>query len=255
MPRCKRTTISGVVLEQEFYTVAERANIKKSKPQPERFANQEERDEYNLRKSLKRFIQEVNTNFNHHAYYATLTFNPEFLPDDFKEAEKILGNYIRRIQHVYPLAKIVAVMGRGHQTGRIHFHLIIADVPKYIILAKWTLGDITRIEHLRRHNYYKDENGISIDCGEDYTALATYLFNHWSKEQGTRKRWKATKTIVSPKKSDPKAVAVNYTLDKPPKAPKGYMLVEAKQNPFYKNSYLYFKYVLIPPAQDVENSV
>ena len=254
MPRCKRTTIAGVVLEQEFYTVAERTNIKKAKPKPVRFETKEERDEYNRRKSLKRIIQNINASFNHNAYYVTLTYNDTFLPDDFKTAKKDLNNYIRRLQHVYPYAKVIAVMGRGHRNGRIHFHLIIGDVPKYIIIEKWTYGEITRIEHLRRHNYYKDENGKLIDHGEDYTALATYLFNHWTEEQGKGKRWKQTKTIQEPQKSDPKLSAVNYTVDKPPRTPKGYMLVEAKQNPFYKNSYLYFKYVLIPPdPEDVEN--
>lgn len=247
MPRCKRTTIAGVVLEQEFYTVAERINIKKSKPQQVRFATQEERDEYNRRKSLKRIIQNMNASFNHHAYYVTLTYDDINLPEDFKAAQRDLSCYIRRIQRVYPLAKIMAVMGRGRNTGRIHFHLVIGDVPKHIIIEKWTAGRIKRIEHLRRHNFYKDENGNMIDYGEDYTALATYLFNHWTEEQGKGKRWKQTKTVQGPSKSTPKLSAINYTLEKPPRTPKGYMLVESKENPFYKGSYLYFKYVLIPP--------
>lgn len=247
MPRCKRTTIAGAVLEQEYYTVAERTNIKKSAPKAKRFETPEERDEYNRKKSLKRLIRTINANFNHHSYYVTLTYNDKNLPEDFSEAEKDIINYTRRLQHVYPYAKILSVKGRGRNTGRIHFHLVIADVPKRIIIEKWTLGQITRIEHLRSHNLYKDDNGQMIDHGEDYTALATYLFNHWTEEQGKGKRWKQTKTIQKPQKSTPKLSAVNYTADKPPRAPKGYILVESKENPFYKGSYLYFKFVLIPP--------
>ena len=45
MQRVKRRIFSGVVCEQEVYTVSDRANIKKAEPRP-RFKDDEERAQH-----------------------------------------------------------------------------------------------------------------------------------------------------------------------------------------------------------------
>ncbi|MGN0551976.1 MAG: hypothetical protein ACI4I1_01250, partial [Oscillospiraceae bacterium] len=57
------------------------------------------------------------------------------------------------------------------------------------------------------------------------------------------KRWKQTKSIIQPISEKAKEVRKEYSPEHPPKAPKGFMLVEAKKSEFYKSGYVYFKYV------------
>ena len=132
-------------------------------------------------------------------------------------------------------------MGRGKHTQRIHFHMISDGIPESLIREQWGLGDVLRIEHLREHNYY---NGV--DYGRDYTGLANYLFDHWTPEQGGH-RWKQTRNLKKPERETPTITRREYTVNKPPRAPKGYVLVEARVTQF---GYLYFKYVVEPPKRE-----
>lgn len=116
--------------------------------------------------------------------------------------------------------------------------MVANGIPKDFILEKWEYGQVTHIRNLREHNYYDGQ-----DYGQDYTGLANYLFDHWTPEIGGH-RWKMTKNVRRPQVEDAEEVKREYTVDKPPKPPKGYVLMEAKAN---KYGYLYFKYVKIPP--------
>lgn len=204
MPRMKRITVSGAVLEQEIFNVSSNTKkLKDTEPVPLVERTIEEKEEYNLRQSLKRFIRTVNTNFDPRAYYVTLTFDDTHLPEDFKEA--------RRLQYKFPKMIAVAVMGRGKHNGRIHIHCIISGVDKKTIERKWTLGKVIRIAPLRGHNFYH-----GIDHGQDYTGLATYLFNHWTPEQGTIHRWRETKKTI--KKTGQKKADVPQTEVQPGQA-------------------------------------
>ena len=240
MPLFKRKTTSGVVLEQEIFDIApqtKRLKAAEAKPPPE--MTQEERQEYNDAQALRRFIRNVNTNFNPQSFYVTLTFSDDFLPDTFAEARQALNNYIRRLQYAAPALRAVAVMGRGDRNGRIHLHLIVSGVDEATITDRWRMGDVRRVEPLREHNIYNGK-----DHGADYTGLATYLFKHWTPEQGAGKRWRQTKNLDPPAKQKPQRIHRRYSEKKPPRAPKGYFLAEAKTT---KYGYQYYKYVLFPP--------
>ena len=236
MPLFKRKTYSGAVLEQEVYIIAPNTKkLKRAEPKPPPNMTLEERQQYNDKQALRRFIRNINTNFGPWAFYVTLTFIDAMLPETFKEARQILNNYIRRLQYAAPELMAVAVMGRGRKSGRIHFHLIIAGADVKTITGKWTGGGVTRVDPLRAHNIYNGK-----DHGPDYTGLATYLFKHWTPEQGTGKRWRQTKGLQPPEKKKPQRIKRRYSEAKPPKAPKGYFLVESKGT---KYGYQYFKYV------------
>ena len=119
--------------------------------------------------------------------------------------------------------------------------MISEGVPEDLIRKQWTSGSVLRIENLREHNYYD-----GVDRGRDYTGLANYLFNHWTPEVGGH-RWKGSrKTLQKPDYEEPTTVKRNYTEDKPPRPPKGYIFVEAAAT---KYGYLYYKYVLKPPPR------
>lgn len=237
MPKCKRVTRAGAVLEQEVFDIADNLqHIRNACPRPV-LRNEEERREYNMKQSKKRFVRLVNANFCPADWYLTLTFDDAHLPDSREDAERQVSNYIRRLQYVNHDMVAVAVVGYGRKTKRLHAHLLVSGIEPEILLKKWTAGKIKRVEPLRRHNVY---NGV--DYGQDYTGLAAYLFEHTkSKERG--KRWKQTKTVRQPKRDKPTRPKRAYSLRRPPRTPKGYRLVESRESGRYYGGYLYFKYV------------
>lgn len=237
MKRVKTRTDSGVVCELKVFNISERADIRTAQPRP-RFKNEDERARHCLAISRQRHAQNFNANFGPTSLYGTLTFNNEYEVHTFSEARKLRDNYIARIRYRFPDARIMIYMGRGKATRRIHFHIVCEGVPEDMLVRLWGMGDVMRIEHLREHNYY---NGI--DCGQDYTGLANYLFDHWTPEQGGRRRWKQTANLIRPVKGKPVEVKREYTENKPPRAPKGYILVESRKTTY---GYYYFKYVRQP---------
>lgn len=235
----KRRIFSGVVCEQELYSVcSNRRRMNRDSIPRIRFQTEAEREKHNAGISRRRFIQLVNANFSHTSYYTTLTFDNEHEVYTFQDARRIRDNYVRRLKYANPDAVICIVMGRGKSTARIHFHLISEGVDPDDLIWKWPYGDVVECKRLREHNYY---NGI--DYGQDYTALANYLWNHWTEEQGGH-RYKFTRNAKKPVAETPTEPALLYSLEHPPRPPKGYVLVEAWQTEY---GYTHFKYVKIPP--------
>lgn len=238
--RCLKKTQSGTVCEIEVYSVPDNVKLTKStEPKPQNVRTPEEKARYNNHKSEKHFVRLVNTNFTSAAYYVTLTYDNEHLPESYIEAVKNLDNYVRRLRYSNPHAKIVAVTGYGGRSGRLHHHLIVSGVSEGDILDKWTGGEIVKAEHLRKDNYY---NGVNH--GEDFTALAVYLHQHTPAEH-KGKRWKQTKNIQQPEQKKAKQIKRVYSELCPPKTPKGFALVEVKTCEFF-NGYICFKYVRVP---------
>ena len=241
MKRVKRAIYAGAVCEQIVYTVADNTvNLKKSKPKP-RFKNDEERERHNTEIARRHHAQLFNENMKAGiSLYSTLPFDDEHEVHTFDEAEKIKEIYIRRLRRKYPDAIIFFYKGRGKTTERIHFHMVSLGIPETFIKEKWTFGGTGRIVKLREHNTYNGQ-----DYGADFTGLANYLFNHWTPEQGGH-RYYRTRNIEAPEKERVNLIIRDYSVEKPPRAPKGYKLVESEGNEF---GYLYFKYVKIPEGE------
>lgn len=242
MPRVKKRTFTGSVLEQEVYTVPDNANVKTYRYRP-RFANEAQRAQHRNMISRRHHVRLINQNYSPSSYYSTLTFDRENEIHTFDEAFHLRDLYVRRLKRAVPEAKINIYCGRGKSTARIHFHMISDGIPADLIVSKWTYGTVVRVEHLRQHNYYD-----GIDHGTDYTGLANYLFDHWMPEQGEGKhRWKQTKNVEQPQPEPAQEIKREYSPDHPPRAPKGYELVSCIATPY---GYLSFKYVK-SPKQDL----
>ena len=239
MKRVKKRTFSGVVCEQEVFLIANNASIKNAEYRP-RFKTDEEREQHKLSISRRKHARLFNENFSPSSLYSTLTFDDLHEVHTFEDANRIRNLYTRRLKYAFPDAVIFSYLGRGKSTQRIHMHMVSEGLPEEIILKQWHYGRIVRVEHLREHCYY---NGV--DYGQDYTSLANYLFDHWAPEQGGH-RWKMTKNAKQPEEEKPKEAKRNYTEDKPPIAPKDYVLVETRSTQY---GYLYFKYVKKPPPK------
>lgn len=239
--RMKRRIYSGAVCEQIVYNVCDNAaEPKKAKPRL-RFKDEAERAAHRLAISRRNHARIVNENFRAGSLYITLTLDDEHEVHTFKDAKRIRDNYIRRLLHACPDARITAYLGRGKSTQRIHMHMLADGVPEEIIVRKWGKGSVLRVEKLREHNYYD-----GVDHGQDFTGLANYLFDHWTEEQGGH-RWKGTKNLRKPQKDEVREAKRNYSAEHPPITPKGYLLVDVKTTTY---GYLYFKYVKIPPKKN-----
>ena len=241
--KVKQRKFSGCVCEQLVYTVSDKVRDVASAAPSFRFKDEEERRQHRLGISRRKFARIVNENFSPSSFYSTLTFSDEWEVHTFKDARRIRDNFVRRLQSSCPDVRLVIVMGRGKGTKRIHFHMISDGAAPELIEKKWFCGDIISCVKLREHNFYE-----GVDYGQDYTALANYLFNHWTEEQGGH-RWKQTRNMRKPEEEDPKETKRNYSANKPPKAPKGYKLVEMTSTRY---GFLYFKYVRDTEAEKQE---
>ena len=238
--RVKVRTFSGVVCEQEVFTISNRADIRKAAYKP-RFENEEDRAKHRNEISRRKHVRLFNENFSPTSLYSTLTFDLENEVHSAAECRIIRDLYFRRLKYAFPESVIFLYYGRGKATHRFHLHMVSEGIPEETIKKKWTFGEVSRITHLRAHNYYD-----GVDHGADYTGLANYLFDHWKPDFGGH-RWKSSKNLRRPERERPKEVKRNYTEQKPPKPPRGYVLVETKANQY---GYLYFKYIKEPPGAE-----
>lgn len=241
MKRVKVRTDSGAVCELAVFNVSDGADLARAKPPKPRFKDEDERAAFNLAIARRRHAQNFNANFGPSSWYSTLTLDNAHEVHTFEEARRIRDNFIRALRRRCPDARIVIYMGRGKSTHRIHFHMVSDGVPQELIRELWRMGGIKEIRRLRKHNKYD-----GVDHGQDYTGLANYLFDHWTPEQGGRRRWKQTANLRKPDKHRPVTVKREYSETRPPRAPKGYILVESRKT---KYGYFYFKYVRDPKGR------
>ena len=239
----KRRIFAGNTCEQYVYMVPagvkDVKNYDPEKVRRDRFKTEKERAKHREGISRKTLIRNINANMEPGDLYATLTLNNRWEVHTFDEARRIQRNFIRTIQRACPDAVIFAVYGRGGGTERIHFHMLLKNVPEEIIDKKWKYGEVKRIVKLRAHNWYDD-----VDHGADYSGLGNYFADHWTEEHKGH-RWFQTKNAKRPEREDPTEVRIRggYSEKRPPRAPKGYKLVTTKANQY---GYLYFKYVAVP---------
>lgn len=242
----KRKIFSGPIIEQLVYNIPDGTpNIEDYDPDKKlrkRFRDEAERAAFLKEISRRVHFRNFMANFSPTSLYSTLTFDDDYEVHTFREAKRIRQNFRRVLQYAWPDAVFFIYIGRGKSTNRIHFHMVSQGLPEELIAKKWKYGRIRRIEHLREHNYYD-----GVDHGQDYTGLANYLFEHWTPEVGGH-RWFQTKNAKKPDKQPAKKVAerTKYSPGRPPRAPKGYTLVETKST---KYGYHYFKYVWLLPQK------
>lgn len=236
MKRVKRRTDSGCVCEMVIYNAPDSADVRTYEKRI-RFKDAEEYAIFKDQQGRRRFAQLINANYSPASLKGTLTFDTKNEVHDYDEARAVLRAYVRRIRRKCPDAKIVIVMGRAvKNSAKIHFHYIMDGVPEDVIRGKWTWGKIGECEHLWERVFY---NGV--DHGRDYTGLANYYWDHWTPEQGGH-HYFATRNHDKPEAETPVEIRREYTPEKPPRAPKGYKLVEARATAF---GFLYFKYTRI----------
>lgn len=238
MAKVKKRIFAGAVCQQIVYSVSERApEPTKARAKKPRFESAEERAEFNRQIARRRFARDVNANFTPKGYYSTLTIDIEHEVHDFAEAKRLRDNYARRLLRACPAGRGYIVMGRGKSTSRIHMHMISEGIPPEVIRAKWGLGEVVDVRPLRQHNFFD-----GIDCGQDYTALAYYCFDHWRPEQGGH-RYKPFGKLRHAEEEAATEVHIEYSPTRPPRPPKGYRFVRME---YTRYGYMCFHYVRAP---------
>lgn len=240
--RVKKRIFAGATCDQIVYTSFSRGENGTKEPRP-RFKTEEERAEHRRQIARRHCARLINTNCSHAGFYCTLTFDRENEIHTFDEARRERANFRRRLMYRCPDAKLFIFMGRGKSTSRIHFHMIAEGVTPEDITAAWTGGEIAEIRHLREHNRTPEGE----DIGEDFTAVSNYCFDHWTREQGGH-YYSRSGDIKQPEEEEPTVCIREYTVNKPPVAPKGYKLITAYATPY---GYLYYHYVkeTVPPGR------
>ena len=234
----------GAICEQIVYQMSDGVkNIRGYDPEKvprDRFKDEAERARHRMGISRRNHCRGFHANFGPGDLYSTLTFDDDWEVHTFEDAKRIRRNFVRVLQRRYPDAVIFLYMGRGKGTDRIHFHMVSKGIPKEFIDEKWKYGSVKRFTELRAHNWYNN-----VDHGQDYTGLANYLFDHWTEEVGGH-HWFQTANAKKEERENPTEVRIagGYSEKRPPRAPKGYKLVEVRTTQY---GYMYFKYVVIPP--------
>ena len=138
MRRVKVRTYSGVVCEQEVFDIPDKLqDMRTARPRRPRFATPEEREQHKLEISRRKHTRLFNANFGPTSLYSTLTFSNEYEVHTFEEAKRLRDNFIRRLQYAYPDVRIMAYLGRGKATQRIHMHMVSEGVPEEYIRSSW----------------------------------------------------------------------------------------------------------------------
>lgn len=241
---------AGVTLDIPLTPVSDQAAAKNLTRAKERlrFRSPAERARHRMNMARRHFVRLVNNTFVPGDLYATLTFDDEHEVHTFDDAKRIRGLIRRKLRRACPEGNFVIVMGRGKSTNRIHMHIVAHGVPQETLERLWTWGAVLAPRPLREHNYFVGEDGQKVDHGADFTGLATYLFHHWTEEQGGH-YYMASGAMRQPEPEPPERVEWQYSDRQPPEAPPGYVYIGRDATPF---GYYCYHYIWDPKTADRE---
>lgn len=179
MPRYRRTTIAGDVIEMEEFTRYE--TIDRCHRRSMNIGESDEgKAEYNRRQSIRKLARLINANFGEGDLFVTLTHREAVGKE---AASKELTNFLRRLKRWrkkqdLPELKYIAVTERAK---REHHHLIINRMETDSLYDLWKLG---RIMVSR------------LEPGGDYTGLTVYITKEQKEMQ--KRRWRQSKNLLKP---------------------------------------------------------
>ncbi|MEG2289946.1 MAG: hypothetical protein RSA29_02760 [Clostridium sp.] len=176
------------------------AKGKRAKRTKESAPKQNNINDKNARRYL---VQTVNGNFGTGDYHISATYKPKYMPETIEDAEKVVGNYLRRIAYAMKrkgtVLKYVIVteyiMSENEKPKNIHHHIVInSGLDRDEVEALWSM---------RRKKGEKKGDGIGIiNCdrlqaeGNGLEAIAKYI----TKRHGSKgkKRWSSSRNLIRP---------------------------------------------------------
>lgn len=188
----KRDVLMDVTLDP----TERRPRPRRGKYQGRQLAAQVER---NLAEAIRRLARSINCNFGPGDLFMSLKYNNDRLPATREEAERIAGNFVRRLQRAYQKAMgkklrwVLVTADRSSKTGepvRLHHHLVIPAMDWEILARHWPDDQMT----VR----YLDGRG-------DYTGIARYMVQNAGYRRGHR-TWRTSQGLDKPVYSAPEPV-------------------------------------------------
>lgn len=132
-----------------------------------------------------------NNNFKAGDYYITLTYSPDKLPANEKEARADLLKFIRKLRALYRRngkeLVYLYVIEEGAQNGRIHIHIIVnnAGISRDDIESLWSGG---------RANVYR----LQPDPDGSFNDLADYLMKNAANAEKHARKWNCSRNVRHP---------------------------------------------------------
>lgn len=185
-------------MEVDIYQVTEqRARPKREKGKATSSEKQQRLNDKNARRYL---VQLANANFTARDLHLTCTYDNAHLPQSEEQAERDLGNYLRRVNYALrrqgkaPARYIAVTEGRAQKDGsapaRWHHHIIIgADLTRDELEALWSRdGEPLGICNADRLNMSRSLND-----------LCSYML----KNPNRKRRWRQSRGLRMPERKRP----------------------------------------------------
>lgn len=190
--------ISGKVIETRRCMLSSRQAAAVGKKRAPRTAgnSSKRKIDANEREAVKRLARIINCNFKPGDLWLTLKYSDGRLPTDIKDADKIIGKFLRNVRTAYKketgkkLRYILCTSETSTKTGkkaRLHHHLIMDRMAYEIICRYWPQAEISY---------------SLLDGRGDHTALARYIVENFGGEAG-RKRWSCSRGLEKPIYTEP----------------------------------------------------
>ena len=173
-------------------------------------ATPEQVKRHNQLNRIKQIRRLIRWNFKEDDYWLTVTYKREERPPDMETASHDITLFLNRLRNEYKKAGIQMrwiVKTEIGSRGGIHHHLLINRIPDLdrILAQKWKHGGI----YIR----------LTYSQG-GYQKLAEYI----AKQEGKEYRFSRSRNLI---KRDPvKKIMKRGSFNKPPKARKGYTIVQ-----------------------------
>lgn len=165
----------------------------------------------NSRRAMRLVFHE---NFSAGDYCISPTYSPEYLPENDKEAQKVLNAYIRKLRALYRQygqeLKYLYVTEKGTKNGRVHHHIIVNNVgiSRDVLENLWGYG-------------YVNSKCLQPDPDGSFNNLADYLMKSAENAEKHARKWNCSRNLRRPvERISDKAVSVKQLRS----------LTEAKRN-------------------------
>ena len=144
-------------------------------------------------KRAKRYLEAlIYSNFGKGDLRVDLTYSPENMPKNEKEAKKEIQNFIKRINYrrkklELPNAKYIVVTEIG-KNGKIHHHLIMDSLlDRDTVEEVWGKG-------------WANTRRLQPDAKMEMTAIIKYLVKDFRSERETanKRKWESAQNLVKP---------------------------------------------------------
>lgn len=230
------TTKAGQTLQADIYpSFRHQSDMPRGKRVRESTAAQKQ---LNSRKSVQELINRINANFGEGDLWMTLEYDPEHLPETFQDAQRVLGNYIKKVnRHLKkmdkPKMRYICVTEYSDPVSgkpkRVHHHIVLScDLHRDVLEKMWKQGERTKSEYLHptKESWLKGL-GLYISKG-NYKKKSGQ--RRWSCSKGLRKPEK-TKSYCRFRKKDVRQLVGNFECarDLMEKKYPGYKLVKLKR--------------------------